>query len=86
MLAVTASALVILGEAFGIALYYRVSPLLVLESTFTFDLDMIRPGWLVLGAGLCVVGLHLVQIWRHKKQPARPIAPAPHAAGVQEPA
>ena len=55
MLAVVASALVFAGEAIGIGLYYEVSPLLVLQSTFEFDLDMIRPGWLVLGAGFCVV-------------------------------
>ena len=66
MLAVVASALVFAAEAIGIGLYYKVSPLLVLQSTFEFDLDMIRPGWLVLGAGLCVVVLQLVQAWRQK--------------------
>ena len=77
MLAVVASALVFAGEAIGIGLYYKVSPLLVLQSTFEFDLDMIRPGWLVLGAGLCVVVLQLVQSWRQKptRAPAKP-APA----------
>jgi hypothetical protein len=65
-LAVAASALVFAAEAIGIGLYYKVSPLLVLQSTFEFDLDMIRPGWLVLGAGLCVVALQLVQAWRQK--------------------
>jgi hypothetical protein len=58
--------------------------LLVLQSSFDFDLDMIRPGWLVLGAGLCVVGLHLVQNWRHRK-PARTVAkPMPRAGEVEE--
>jgi sulfoxide reductase heme-binding subunit YedZ len=62
--------LVILGEAFGIAVYYGVSPWLVLQSSFEFDLEMIRPGWLVLGAGLCVVALAAVRaVWR--KKPAR---------------
>jgi sulfoxide reductase heme-binding subunit YedZ len=61
-----ASALVFIGEAIGIGLYYNVSPLLVLQSTFDFDLDTIRPGWLVLGAGLCVVVLQLIQAWRQK--------------------
>ncbi len=79
LLAVIASALVFAGEAIGIGLYYNVSPLLVLQSTFEFDLDMIRPGWLVLGAGLCVVILQLVQSWRQKS--ARPTAkPAPARA------
>ncbi len=75
-LAFGASALVIAGEAIGIGLYYGVSPLLVLQSTFEFDLDMIRPGWLVLGAGLCVVVLQVVQTWRHKstRTPGRPAA------------
>jgi sulfoxide reductase heme-binding subunit YedZ len=76
-LAVAASTLVFAAEAIGIGLYYNVSPLLVLQSTFEFDLDMIRPGWLVLGAGLCVVVLQLVQAWRQKstRTPAKP-APA----------
>ncbi len=80
MLAVVASALVFAAEAIGIGLYYKVSPLLVLQSTFEFDLDMIRPGWLVLGAGLCVVVLQLAQAWRQKttRAPAQPAtAPAP---------
>ncbi len=73
-LAALAGALVIVGEAVGIGLYYRVSPLLVLQSAFEFDLDMIRPGWLVLGAGLCVVGLHLIQMWRQKTWRQKPPA------------
>jgi sulfoxide reductase heme-binding subunit YedZ len=74
MLAVIASALVFAGEAIGIGLYYNVSPFLVLQSTFEFDLDMIRPGWLILGAGLCVVLLQLVQTWRQRsaRAPAKP--------------
>lgn len=63
-LAVIASALVFIGEAIGIGLYYGVSPFLVLQSSFDFDLDTIRPGWLVLGAGLSVVVLQIVQTWR----------------------
>jgi sulfoxide reductase heme-binding subunit YedZ len=83
VLAVLSSALVFAGEAIGIGLYYNVSPLLVLQSTFEFDLDMIRPGWLVLGAGLCVVILQLVQAWRQgaARGPAKP-APA-HAVGAE---
>lgn len=82
-LAAISSALVFGGEAIGIGLYYNVSPLLVLQSTFEFDLDMIRPGWLVLGAGLCVVILQLVQAWRQRaaRGPAKP-APA-HAVGAE---
>ena len=79
-LAGVASILVFAGEALGIGLYYGVSPLLVLQSTLEFDLDVVRPGWLVLGAGLCVVVLDLVRSWRRKPRPRRPIAtstPAP---------
>jgi sulfoxide reductase heme-binding subunit YedZ len=83
VLTLAASALVMIGEAVGIGLYYGVSPLLVLQSTFEFDLDMIRPGWLVLAAGLCVVILQLVQSWRHQ-QPARRDPVAGRAARVEE--
>jgi sulfoxide reductase heme-binding subunit YedZ len=71
VLALAASALVFAGEAVGIGLYYKVSPLLVLQSAFEFDLTMIRPGWLVLGAGLCVVLLQIVQSWRRSTLGAR---------------
>jgi sulfoxide reductase heme-binding subunit YedZ len=83
-LALAASMLVFAGEAFGIALYYHVSPLLVLQSSFDFDLDSIRPGWLVLGAGLCVAILHLVQKWRHRKSASATAKPMPHAAQMEE--
>lgn len=82
-LAIAASALVIAGEAIGIGLYYNVSPLLVLQSAFEFDLEMIRPGWLVLVAGLCVVVLQLVQAWRHKTRATAKPAPA-RAVRVEE--
>lgn len=72
LLAVVASALVFAGEAIGIALYYKVSPLLVLQSIVDFDFDMIRPGWLVLGAGLCVVILQCVQAWRQNMMRGAP--------------
>ncbi|MGH6768605.1 MAG: sulfite oxidase heme-binding subunit YedZ [Xanthobacteraceae bacterium] len=71
-LAVAASALTFLGEALGIGLYYKVSPLLVLQTSFEFDLTMIRPGWLVLSAGLCVVALALVRGWWRKLRASAP--------------
>jgi hypothetical protein len=46
-----------LGEA-RLGIQANVSPLRVLQSAFNFD--MIRPGWLVLGAGLIVVALDFV--------------------------
>jgi sulfoxide reductase heme-binding subunit YedZ len=83
-LAVVASALVFASEAIGIGLYYKVSPLLVLQSVFEFDLAMIRPGWLVLGAGLCVVLIQIVQSWRQQSlRGARPSAVA-RAAQVED--
>ena len=60
-LAVAISALTFVCEAVGIGIVYNVSPLRVLQTSFDFDFDMIRPGWLVLGAGLCVVVLDLVR-------------------------
>lgn len=56
-----------LGEAIGIALWYRVSPMTVLSTVFDFALA-IRPGWYVLGAGLAVCFLDFV---RARMQPAR---------------
>lgn len=46
------------AEAIGIATVFNVSPLLVLRADSDidlFDFDTIRPGWLVLAAGLSVV-------------------------------
>lgn len=56
-------------EAVGIALWYRVSPLTVLQTIFDFDLA-IRPGWFVLVAGLGVVMLDLVRS-RLRRAPPR---------------
>jgi sulfoxide reductase heme-binding subunit YedZ len=50
------------AEAIGIAIVFNASPLLVLQANLDFDvpLDMIRPGWLVLAAGLAVSALNFV--------------------------
>jgi sulfoxide reductase heme-binding subunit YedZ len=48
-------------EAIALGIEANVSPLRVLQSTLEFDIDMIRPGWLVLGAGLCVTALDYVR-------------------------
>jgi len=56
VLTVTVAMLVMLGEALGIAAWYRVSPWRVLQTTFDFDLA-VRPGWYVLAAGLGVVAM-----------------------------
>jgi methionine sulfoxide reductase heme-binding subunit len=59
-LAVVVAALTFSAEAIGIAMSFHVSPLLVLQTNFDFDidLDMVRPGWLVLAAGLAVALLN----------------------------
>jgi sulfoxide reductase heme-binding subunit YedZ len=78
-LSVTVSALTFAAEAIGIGIAYGVSPLRVLDTALDFDFDMISPGWLVLGAGFCVVALDLVRSWWRKPRRAtgKPAAPAP---------
>jgi sulfoxide reductase heme-binding subunit YedZ len=61
-----------LGEAAGIALWYKVSPMTVLSTVFDFDLA-IRPGWYVLGAGLAVCAMDAVRsrMQGSRAEPAR---------------
>jgi sulfoxide reductase heme-binding subunit YedZ len=59
-LSVIVAALTFIAEAIALGIQANVSPLRVLQSAFYFDFDMIRPGWLVLGAGLIVVALDFV--------------------------
>ncbi len=64
VLSVAICALTFVCEAIGIALVFKVSPWMVLGLAFDVDfsmLDTIRPGWLVLGAGLCVVAVDLIR-------------------------
>ncbi len=79
-LSVAAAALTFAGEAIGIAIAFNVSPLVVLQTAFDFDLnnlDMVRPGWYVLAAGLAMVVLDFVCArWRSR----RPRKPAPARA------
>jgi hypothetical protein len=61
-LSIAIAALTFIAEAVGIGLVFNVSPLRVLQTAFDFDdLTMIRPGWLVLGAGLIVVAVDLLR-------------------------
>ena len=69
-LTIAVSFLTFLSEAIGIGIAFNVSPLRVLETAFNFDWDMIRPGWLVLGAGFCVVMLDIVRVWWSGLSPA----------------
>ena len=56
------AALTFIAEAVGIGIAFNVSPFRVLQTAFDFDdLTMIRPGWLVLGAGLIVVAVDLIR-------------------------
>jgi methionine sulfoxide reductase heme-binding subunit len=61
-LSVAIAALTFAAEAVGIGLVFNVSPLRVLGTALDFDdLTSIRPGWLVLGAGLIVVVIDLIR-------------------------
>ncbi len=73
LLALTAGLLTFVGEAVGIGIAYRVSPWMVLRTAFDFSFE-IRPGWLVLTAGLGVVLLDLV---RGRMRPERAGRPQP---------
>jgi methionine sulfoxide reductase heme-binding subunit len=70
-LSVAAAALTFAGEAIGIGIAFNVSPLMVLRTAFDFDLDnldMVRPGWYVLAAGLGVVVIDIVCArWRVRR-------------------
>jgi sulfoxide reductase heme-binding subunit YedZ len=59
-LTIGVSVLSFVGEAVGIAIAFHVSPLVVLDTVFDFDVG-IRPGWQVLAAGLCVVVVDLIR-------------------------
>jgi sulfoxide reductase heme-binding subunit YedZ len=65
MLTIVVAALTLVGEAVGISLVFPVSPWMVLESAFDFEVG-IRPGWQVLAAGLCVVVVDLIRSRRSK--------------------
>ena len=59
-LTVGISALTFAIEAVGIGLAFGVSPLMVLNAAFDFELA-IRPGWFVLGAGVIAVAIDAVR-------------------------
>jgi len=74
-LSVVVAALTFVAEAIGIGIVFNVSPFRVLQSAFDFDdPTMVRPGWLVLGAGLIVVAVDLVAARLRKRRPGRSIA------------
>jgi sulfoxide reductase heme-binding subunit YedZ len=69
LMSVGISALTFLAEAIGIGIAFRVSPMVVLQMAFDFDIYSIRPGWLVLGAGMVVV---LIDFICARMRPDRP--------------
>jgi sulfoxide reductase heme-binding subunit YedZ len=71
VLSVALAVLTFLAEAVGIGIAFNVSPLVVLRLAFDFDLYAIRPGWLVLGAGLIVVSIDLVRARFARRKPMR---------------
>jgi len=73
-LSVTVAMMVFIGEAVGLGIAFHVSPLRVLAVDFDFSAG-IRPGWEVLGAGLCVVALDLVRArWGKRRLRTRAVA------------
>jgi len=74
-LSAVVATLTFIAEAVGIGIVFNVSPFRVLQSAFDFDdLSMVRPGWLVLGAGLIVVAVDLVAARFRTRRPSRSIA------------
>ena len=72
-LTVAVSALTFIAEAVGLGVVFHVSPWRILATSFDFDFDMIRPGWLVFAAGLCVVALDFLRArYAKPRRPARP--------------
>jgi sulfoxide reductase heme-binding subunit YedZ len=69
-LSIVVSILTFLGEAFGIAIAFHVSPMRVLNLIFDFGAG-IRPGWQVLAVGLVVTAVSLVRSWQTAKRPRR---------------
>lgn len=83
-LTVAVTALTFICEAIGIAIGFNTSPWLVLQMAFDVDLETfdIRPGWLVLAAGLAVVVLDVVRSRMRKPRARAPVAAKP----MREPA
>jgi methionine sulfoxide reductase heme-binding subunit len=89
-LSLAAATLTFAAEAFGIAIAFNTSALSVLETDLDFDaildgdLTMIRPGWLVLAAGLAVSALNYVCGLLAGPKPRQPRT-APRKAPADEP-
>jgi sulfoxide reductase heme-binding subunit YedZ len=76
-LSVAVSALTFIGEAIGLSIVFHAPLMRVLQSAFDIDfsdLSSLRPGWLVLGAGLIVVAVDVVRARFGTRRRARPMA------------
>jgi sulfoxide reductase heme-binding subunit YedZ len=76
-LSVVVSALTFIVEAIGLSIVFHAPLGRVLQSAFDIDfndLSSLRPGWLVLGAGLTVVAVDVVRARFGKRRVVRPIA------------
>ena len=79
-LSVLAGILTLLGEAVGISLSFGVPITTVLATAFDLDLG-VRPGWIVLAAGLAVAVLDIVRGEGARRRPAgRPVRARPAPA------
>jgi methionine sulfoxide reductase heme-binding subunit len=83
-LTVGVTVLTFVCEAIGIAIAFNTSTWMVLQMAFDVYLDTfdIRPGWLVLAAGLVVVVLDMVRSRLRKPRARAPVAAKP----MREPA
>jgi sulfoxide reductase heme-binding subunit YedZ len=81
-LAVAVAALTFAAEAVGIGIAFNVSPWMVLQTAFEFEWDALRPGWLVLVAGLAVAAVDVVRSRsaRARRPPAATVRRAPDPA------
>src|SRR5215467_7111096 len=81
-LSLAVAAATFIAEAIGIAIVFNAPPLLVLQANLDFEagLDMIRPGWLVLAAGLAVSALNFVCARLVKPRRARVVSGKDHAS------
>jgi hypothetical protein len=78
-LTVAVTALTFICEAIGIALAFNTTPWMVLQMAFDVDLETldVRPGWLVLAAGVAVVVLDVVRSRMRKPRARTPVAGKP---------
>jgi methionine sulfoxide reductase heme-binding subunit len=86
-LSIAVAALVFVGDGIYLMIKYDASLQVVLETDLDFDvgLDMIRPGWLALAAGLAATALDFVCARLVKPKPGQP-RPAARKEQTGEPA